>query len=144
MSIIVSTSNTSLSVTQNTTVIENIRADTSIISTNAINNIQTVKIAVTTIGVKGSSGTLTQNIINRLDNIIQNPATFIDFTYTNGSFTNKSIYDDNIKTTKLFNIDFTYLDGNLDTKTITEVDGGANVVYSYNYVDGGLVSIDIQ
>lgn len=142
MSITVSTSSTSLSVTKNTTLIENKRQDTSIISTNSINNISSVKIAVTTVGVKAASGRYEQKILSKIEDATQLLDSHSVLSYVGSELVNKSIFENSTLSNKLYSIDFSYIDGNLFEKDITELSTSDNVTYRYSYIDGNLVSID--
>lgn len=131
---------TKLVTISNVTKIENKRDDLTVISTHNVFGVATVKINVTTIGIKGDSVSL--NLINKLDNIINNPATTIQFAYDAGNIYQKNYYDTNM--TLLFSVDFTYLNGNIATKTITDIATTETLTYTYSYLNNNIDSIAIQ
>lgn len=128
---------TQLTVLKNTTKIESKRSDNTLISVGSVTSINSAKIKVTTIGIKGDETDI--GVINRL----QKTLGYTEFTEVNGDLTNKSIYTDNSKTTKLYNIDYSYTDGNMTQKVVTEVATNINVTYSYDYSTSAIPKITI-
>lgn len=68
---------------------------------------------------------------------------FTEFIYTGDNLTNKSIYADNTKVTKLFNVDYTYSGDDLSTVVVTRISDSASYTKTYAYSGGSLQSIDV-
>lgn len=78
-------------------------------------------------------------IINKIENLIGG---YNEFTYDGETLTNKSIYEDDTKSLKLYNIDFTYTGDQLTQKTITEISSNDTITYDFNYDGDKLISVN--
>jgi hypothetical protein len=77
---------------------------------------------------------------------ISQQAGYVEFEYTAGNVTKKSVYKTISKTEKLFTVTFSYLEnGSMSSKTIVRESDGATLVWNFAYdVDGNFLSKELQ
>jgi hypothetical protein len=69
---------------------------------------------------------------------------YTELTYTGDKITNKSVYDDNLYTNKIYNIDYTYTGEDLTNIEITRIEDSYVINKAITYdVNGNVTNIEI-